>query len=611
MRQPAKILAWLLATIVALFVLAAVAFVLFFDPNDFREEIAAKVKESTGRELVIDGDISLSFFPWLAVEVGSSSMGNAPGFGDQPFAAFDRAKMGVQLLPLLFGQEVAVGSVEVDGLALNLQVNKRGANNWSGLVRADKAPSEKTDAPADAAVDVVGINFRNANVSYTDAGSGGRYALSNADLRIGPASGSAQNLVVDGFLLEGTVEGIGAIPSELRLAADTIGIEPEVGVSFSDVQVTFDDTTLRGELGVPFGSGGKYEFDFDADQIDLARYMVPAGEVTDSEAAAAAPLEIPVELIRPLNARGKLRLAMASLGNIVFANVVVGLDAGGGRLRLHPISSGLFGGTYSGDVSIDVSGRTPVLSVDEKIEGVDLGDLAEAMFGKDNITGGINGAFKLSGRGSDMAKVQQSLSGNMSFQLDEGSYEGTDIWYELRRARALIKGEAAPEPELPPRTRFSSITATGVVQNGVMRNDDLYAELPYLQMRGRGNVNLVAATLDYDLEARVLERPESLDGVTAEELDDFTEAVIPLKISGALASPSVKPDVERLLRKRVEDEIKDKLFDRLLGGDKEPEPAAAEGDAPTEEPSGEEQPKDVEDEIKDELEDKLKDIFKR
>ena len=42
---------------------------------------------------------------------------------------------------------------------------------------------------------------------------------------------------------------------------------------------------------------------------------------------------------------------------------------------------------------------------------------------------------------------------------------GTSYW----RARALLRKEAPPEPTLPARTKFTSVTATGVVTDGIMR----------------------------------------------------------------------------------------------------------------------------------------------
>jgi AsmA protein len=171
----------------------------------------------------------------------------------------------------------------------------------------------------------------------------------------------------------------------------------------------------------------------------------------------------------------------------------------------------------------------------------------------------------LAGRGSDMAAIQRSLSGDMSIELKDGSFIGTDVWYELRRARALLKGEAAPEAVLPAKTEFSTVRMTGVMTDGVLDNDDLFAELPFMQLTGSGQVDIPAGTVDYRMTARILERPEFLQGATPEELDEFTEAVIPLKITGPLVSPSIQPDLEKLLQKRVEEEIKDKLKDKLKG----------------------------------------------
>jgi AsmA protein len=101
MGRITKIILGLVAALAALFAIAAIAVIVFFDPNDFRENIAEAVKESTGRELTIDGEVSLQLFPWIAVEIGHTALGQATGFGDEPFAEFDRAELSVRLMPLL------------------------------------------------------------------------------------------------------------------------------------------------------------------------------------------------------------------------------------------------------------------------------------------------------------------------------------------------------------------------------------------------------------------------------------------------------------------------------------------------------------------------------
>lgn len=639
MGQLVRFVLWLVAGLAGLFVIAAVALYFFFDPNDFRGDISAAVKDRTGRDLVIEGDISLDFFPWLAIEVGATTLGDAPGFGDEPMVRFDRARLRVKLMPLLLDREITVGTAIIEGLVLNLQENKHGVGNWEDLVADNEPQADNTESGGQSDIDITGIDFLHATVSYKDGASGAVYRLSDLAMKIGRISGM-ETLTIDGLTLDGTLEGIAAEPSRLRVATGGIeiqtvqqvialqtlelevlgieiaadvepfsyadgvepvaviqiaafsprkvmaqfGVEPpntadpgvlsQVSISakaqltptafeLSSATVKLDDTMLTGMLSVPRDSSGTYRFDLAADAIDLNRYMEPASESASGGDTASATVEIPADLIRPITARGKLRIGTVTLGDVILENVELGLNTNNGRLHLYPITADLFGGTYSGDVRIDVAGRISKLSVNEKIADVDLARLAKAMFGQENITGKINGAFSLSGKGEDMAAIQRSLAGKISFELNNGTYEGMDIWYELRRARALIKGEQAPEAVLPAKTEFSVVRATGVITDGIMRNDDLFAELPFMQITGKGQVDLAAATVDYNMTARILERPEFLRDATAAELDEFTKAVIPLKITGPLAAPSVRPDLEKLLRKRVEDEIKDRLKDTL------------------------------------------------
>ena len=228
-------------------------------------------------------------------------------------------------------------------------------------------------------------------------------------------------------------------------------------------------------------------FDLTADRINLDAYMAPA----DESAAAAAPgeavdIEIPVDMIRALKASGKARLKQATLSGMLFENLELGLESAGGKLRLYPVAAELFEGTYTGDVRIDASGDIPSISVNEKVDGVSLTPFAMAMFDNDKVSGTIRGSFVLAGAGATLSAIQRDLDGNLSFELLDGQINGTDLWHQIRSARALFRGEQAPVARVPPRTEFSSIRVSGPVQNGVFSNNDFLAELPFLRMTGNG-----------------------------------------------------------------------------------------------------------------------------
>jgi len=725
-----RILLLVIAGVVGIGVLASVALFLFFDPNDFRDDISAQVKEATGRDLVIEGDLSLSVFPWIAVNIGRTRLGNAEGFGDEPFLSFEEAKLSVRLMPLLFQQTVTIGTASLDSFSLNLEVAPDGKNNWADLAgAAQEAPAEETAETGDSqALDIANIRLSNASISFRDAQGGTDNTISGLTLNTsGIAAGEPfdldtefdfsaepagisghlqfaatmtlsdgnEHLSIKGFDIEGQLEGVAAETTDYRFSApsidvdmvgeritmgemelellglemsadvepysytnpqpkmslavepfslkelmQTLGVEPpttadpdalgrvsfsaeasvgETAITLTSMTLEFDDTKLMGQLSLPLTERGSHRFDLTADSVNVDRYMAPADASGAASAGAEDDIEIPVDLIRPLNASGSLKLERAYLSGMTFENLVVGVNSANGQLRMHPISAELFEGKYDGDIRINAASDTPSISVNEKVSGVQLAPLALAMFEQENITGTIAGGFKLSGSGKNLAAIRRDLDGSMAFSLAEGAWEGTDLWHQLRTARALFKQEPAPEPRLPARTEFSEVRATGPVTNGVFRNDDLLAELPFLRLTGNGTVNLVEGQVDYSLQARVLEQPEFVDSASETELSDFTEAVIPLKITGPLASPSIKPDIGAMLKAEVKravekkgEELKKRLLGDLLGGSEQPpeDQTTADGADQTQQDDDQAQPQE-EPEPEDELEDALKKLFDR
>lgn len=685
-----KILLLVIASLVGILIIAAIGLLLFFDPNDYRDEIAAQVEKATGRELTIEGDLSLSVFPWLAVEVGRTRLANAPGFGEQPFATFERAELSVRLVPLILRRELAVGTAALDSLVLNLAVAENGNTNWQDLAAAEGEPAEpETTEPGAGTLDIRSVEVENAEINYADAQAGSAYKVSGLSLTTGRIAGGVPfdldaefdfaanpgelgghlliagtatigedfaRYAVQNLEVTGQLTGIAEQPAELALSAPAIAIDTEAetvtagameiallgvqasadiepfsyagtpqpkaslrvqpfslkgvlqalgteppvtadaaafthvafsanaavgeeAIALTSLALELDDTKLNGRLSWPLTEQGLIRFNLAADAIDVDRYMAPGG--TSAEAAPQSntdEIEIPVELIRSMQAAGNAKLQRATLAGMVFENIQLGLNNVDGKLRLHPIRAGLFEGSYSGDVRIDASGKIPSIAVDEEVEGVSLTPLARAMFEQENISGTIAGSFQLSGRGANVGEIKSDLDGKMAFQLADGAWEGVDVWYQLRAARALFRKQPPPEKQNPPRTEFTSVVATGTVTDGLFRNDDLLAELPFLQLTGEGNVDLVEGRIDYRLRARVLERPEFVNPASEAELEDFTEAVIPVRVTGSLLSPSIRPDIEGMLKARVDeaveekkDELKDRLLNELFGGEEDEE----------------------------------------
>ena len=92
----------ILAVLLVIVVIGGIAtFITFADPNDFKEEIATRVFEKTGRALILDGELEWALWPKITIKAGPLTLSNVPGFGDEPFFAAEEIRIAVATLPLL------------------------------------------------------------------------------------------------------------------------------------------------------------------------------------------------------------------------------------------------------------------------------------------------------------------------------------------------------------------------------------------------------------------------------------------------------------------------------------------------------------------------------
>jgi len=189
MKKPMRLGLKIFAALILLLLIVGISLPFIIDPNQYKGEIIARVKKETGRELSIPGDIKLSVFPWLGVQLGEVTLGNAAGFGDQPMARIKAMDVRVKLLPLLH-KEVQIAHVTLDGLAVGLQRNAKGQANWDDLLPKEapakpKAKKAKPGGAVLAALAVDGLSLTNSRLDWSDAQAKQYYTLSDIDMSLG------------------------------------------------------------------------------------------------------------------------------------------------------------------------------------------------------------------------------------------------------------------------------------------------------------------------------------------------------------------------------------------------------------------------------------------
>lgn len=751
-----KVLKWLLGTVIVLALVIGVgvaALVYLVDWNNFKDTIQNQVKQQTGRDLTIAGDLSPSVFPWAGIEIGEISVANADGFGEQPFASIKGADVKVKLLPLI-KREINVRTVELSGLNVDLQRAADGSTNWDDLIQSTTTTVEEVSddeqvttevegsTASIAALAVGGIVVSDANVSWKDATTGTDARLSSFNLQTGAieleqpfdlnmdfavisqsmdlqADVTANaNLMVDlnaqvysinDLVLTTDAKG-GALPggqlearlgaavnamladqkvevSALSLAAlgielngqldiDNLNTEPSVtgnlasndfsvremmqklgievpdtadenvlnkanlslalaatpaSAALNDLNITLDDTTFSGSASVPSLEGAipPVRFNFNVDAIDIDRYLpppsdAPAEETTESAPAVATtgdePIELPVEMMRQLDVDGTFSVGSVKVSNLTTQNIVVPVKARSGRLALESVKAAMYEGALDATASIDVTGNTPGYGVTMSLAGIQAAPLLADLMQKDAFLSGAGevGANITTG-GNSVNAIKAALNGNFNTQFTDGSVNGINIGYQIRRAKAALTGQSLPEEEGVVKTDFSSLAVTGTFTDGVMQSDDLDMRSPLLRLGGAGMVDLPGEAVDYTLTTLITgtsqgqggEDLASLKGVKLDVPVRGTFEELSANFAGVILN-GMKDNITGNLKNQAKALADEKAEALKAEAREKAEAAKAEAEAVLKEKEAELKQKLEENggELQKELEDKAKDALK-
>ena len=249
--------------------LVATAFVLtsVVDPNRYRGKLEQIVADLAGRPFVIQGDLAITWYPWLGIRTGAAHLDNAPGAAGPSIIEWQSINVAAKVWPLLHG-EVVADRIRLLSPSIHLRRDRQGRGNWEGLgsgpvgggnsagpngaAAAQEGPggafgkgtpgAGSTGVPtaregSGRQVQIAGVEIRDGTVDYVDEATGLQATLSNLELDVGEwREGKSlpvhtkflahtQSLPPDGVWVQLDAPGLSIQPSPLAVTAPKLTVK--------------------------------------------------------------------------------------------------------------------------------------------------------------------------------------------------------------------------------------------------------------------------------------------------------------------------------------------------------------------------------------------------
>jgi AsmA protein len=334
-------------------------------------------------------------------------------------------------------------------------------------------------------------------------------------------------------------------------------------LQLSDLDLGLDATRVRGKLAIEDLDSLASSFELAVNQINLDSYRAPLKKPPAQStqgarnAPPAAPTPLPLATLRKLNTHGTLRIGSVTVAGLTLTDVALPLVAKDGHLRLGPTQAHMYGGAYDGDIHVDAGASTAQLSLNEHVHNVDVGALVKAALDSARLSGRGDVSIVASGNGATDQALLRSLSGKVDAVVHQGALLGIDIGYELQAANALLKRQVPPARSGAARTVFNSLEAHGTLDKGVLHNDTLRMETDFLKVHGQGTLDTVTEAIDY----RIAASTTAASGRPGNGLDALRGTEVPISVTGTLANPSIRPDLQALAKGQLGKEVKQRAGD--------------------------------------------------
>jgi uncharacterized protein involved in outer membrane biogenesis len=526
-----RVLAGVFVLVVAV-VVAGVAIVMSIDPNEYRERLTAEVKNLTGRDLVIKGDLTVGISLIPTIVASDVSFSNA-SWGSRPdMASIKRLEASLEVIPLLSGT-IKIGDIVLVEPDILLEVAADGRTNWdfsatpgAGTAKpaqpAAPAPAESAGAPTIPSIDSIAID--KGRFRFNDMKAKQDLNLALDKVRIGDvASGDKLKIEIAGaynntpFELKGTTDPIDNLAGDGNFALD---LEAHALAAVVKLKGAVAKPMSGPLLGVDFSLAGK---DLAA-TLDAAKAIAP--QLKNVSIPAIGSYDVAGKATGPASAPGIENLKF-NLGN-TDALKLTGMGKGAkNTYSIDKFSGEIYGSDIAGSVVAMVGGKVPEIKANLTSHKIDLVDIEKLMNGGQEPSSEATAGTP----STPAAKGKAAANDGRVFPADKLPLDGlgaVNATVSFKGDRVIAKG-----------TTLSAIDTVMVLKGGKLTLEPLGATVS--EGRLSGKVSLDASSQTPTVETNLSLDKLNLGGLLKERgVTDTVTGKVTTKINAKGTGDSVR-----------------------------------------------------------------------
>ena len=584
-----------IAAIVLAGIAALSAVALTISVDTVRESAKAQIRNVTGLDLLLRGDVAVSLFPTGSISFANVTLGD----DTNPVIVANQLRARLRFFPLFAGR-IEIADVSLVQPRINVSLDRDGRSNWSALIDSlARALGPKANRPPDA-TSFTEIRIIDGTIALHDASRGVDETLQQVELALAwpsisrsfAATGrfawhgepvdtsitlsdfaaalagdrSGLKIRLTGAPLKAAFEGNWSARPTLRvdgtLAADAaslrdtmrwFGLKPVTGggfgrfalkaktniasgtIALSSVNAELDGNSAEGVM--TFATDGRQTLQgtLAADELNLTPYISAFRLLTANERDWSG-MPIVLDGLNGVDFDLRLSAARITIASAKFGRTAIAANLRGGKLAVTIGESQTFGGILKGSLVLAASNHGADFKSQLNFIDVDLESSLRDMMQFRRLEGRGDIALELDASGNSVMALTRTLNGTATLIGRQGALVGLNVEQLLRRLeRRPLSGAGDFRNG---RTPYEKLTVNLKIAEGTVTVEDVRLEGSKVRLGLAGTASIPGR--EFDLRG-VAALASTTSGDTAPAFE------LPFVVQGPWEDPIMLPDTQALI----------------------------------------------------------------